>query len=443
MISKVLHTIDKFNMLKDTDNIVVGLSGGADSVSLTHLLYKLSRLKKFNLIAVHVNHCIRKEEAIRDEIFVKKFCDSLGIEIVIKRIDVIALSKNLKLGTEETGRMVRYKVLNEEAERRANSKIATAHTLSDNIETVIMRLISGTALKGLCGIPPIRDNIIRPLIDVKRQEIEDYCIENSLEYVTDSTNLERDYTRNKIRLDIITKFRSINSNFEDNFRRAINSLEADENYLNQKAEEVLSRMDLNEIISLDLALKSRVLLKILHSFTNSRIEQKHLNSLEKIIDNRGGKICIPGNKIIVCKDGRIFLDETTDKKITKWEYLIKPLNILTEIKTNIIISTVDMNTYLELANKTSLYAFDFEKVPSKSLFRNRRPKDKFKFPKRNISKSLKKIFNEFKIPLVQRDKIVVLAYENEVIWIDGIGVAGDYIPSINTKTVGIITKENM
>ena len=443
MISKVLHTIDKFDMLKDTDNIVIGLSGGADSVSLTHFLYKLSKQKKFNLIAVHVNHCIRKDEAIHDEMFVKRFCDDLGIKLVVKRVDVMELAQKLKLGTEETGRMVRYQVLKEESEKNPNSKIATAHTLSDNIETVVMRLISGTALKGLCGIPAVRGNIIRPLIDVKRREIEEYCIKNQLQYVTDSSNLQRDYTRNKIRLDIIPKFKDINSNFEDNFRRAINSLETDERYLNQKAEEILKRMDLNEIRLLDLALKNRVLLKILHSFTSSRIEQKHLNNLEKIINNGSGKICIPGNKTLLCKDGHIFVDESADKKINEWEYLIKPLNTLTEIKTNIIISTVDMDTYLELSKKSLIYAFDFEKVPSESLFRNRRPKDKFKFPRRNVSKSLKKIFNEFKIPLIQRDKIVVLAYGNEVIWIDGIGVSGNYIPSSKTKSVGIITKENM
>ena len=184
-----------------------------------------------------------------------------------------------------------------------------------------------------------------------------------------------------------------------------------------------------------------MLLKIIKSFTNNRINQKHINNLEKIINNRKGRIYIPGGKILTYKNNNIILYENINNKTTNWEYSIKPLNILTEIKTNIIINIVDFKTYFKLAKNSSIDAFDFEKIPNNSVFRNRRPKDNFKFPKRNISKSLKKIFNEMKIPISKRDKIPVLAHENEIIWVDKIGVSSNYLPTETTKNVAIITKE--
>ena len=239
MISKVLKTINEYKMLENTDRIIIGLSGGADSISLTHLLYNFCKDKKINILAVHVNHCIREKEALRDEIFVKDFCSNLGIELLIKRINILDLSKELKLGIEETGRKVRYQIFKEQLFENTKTKIATAHTLSDNIETILMRLANGTALKGLCGIPPVRENIIRPLINIKRSEIENYCKENNLEYVIDSSNFEKNYTRNKIRLDIIPHLKCINNDFEESFKRAIDSFRSDEFYLDKKAENIL------------------------------------------------------------------------------------------------------------------------------------------------------------------------------------------------------------
>lgn len=438
MISKILKTISEHKMLEKTKKVVIGLSGGADSVSLTHALLKISKERDFEIEAVHVNHGIRGNEAERDENFSKNFCKNLGIKLTVKRISVPEIAKNLKIGTEEAGRMARYEILNEIAGEEESVKIATAHTLSDNIETLIMRLASGASLKGLCGIPPTRENIIRPLIEVKREEIEKYCKENNLSFVDDSSNFERDYTRNKIRLDIIPMLKSLNPNFENTAARTLNLLKNDEEFLEKETEKALKSSSLNEIINLPMALKSRALLKIIKSFTQERIEEKHIKSLENLIIKKSGKICIPGSKMLELKNGEITLCAPSNEEALKWEYLIKPLNILTEIKTNIIIKVVKVSDY---SKKVGDICIDFDKIPKNSVIRNRTAGDKFTFQKRGLTKSIKKIFSEMKIPIPKREKIPLIAFENEVIWCENLGVSKNYIPSRATEKIALLKIE--
>ncbi len=450
MILEAFKTIEKYKMLDNTDKIIIGLSGGADSVALTHFLNKISEKRNFEIVAVHVNHGIRGEEAERDENFVKEFCKSLSVKLLIKKVNVIEIAKSLRIGIEEAGRKTRYEIFKEVSKEFSNFKIATAHTLSDNAETIIMRLIGGTSLKGLCGIPPVRENIIRPLINIKRSEIEAYCKENNLKYVNDSSNYEKDYTRNKIRLDIIPKFKMINLDFENSIRRAVEALQEDNRYLEDIAKQSLEDLkimrgyDSEKIQKLPPAIKNRIILKILNSFTDKRIEQKHLIDINKIIESGCGKICIPGNKVVVCEKGILKLQEEPITKNVDWEYLIKPLNVLTEVETTIIIDIVNISEY-ELLKKggklRKIWGIDFEKLPEGSVLRNKRPGDKFTFPFRNITKSVKKIFNEMKIPQSKRNHVPILACSKGIIWIDEIGVSKYYMPSKNTKKVAVIFRE--
>lgn len=425
-------------MLEKTERVVIGLSGGADSVSLTHALLKISKEKNFEVEAVHVNHGIRGNEAERDENFSKDFCKKLGIKLTVRKISIPEIAKKLKMSTEEAGRMARYKILKEIAGKEKNVKIATAHTLSDNIETLIMRLASGTSLKGLCGIPPTRENIIRPLIEVKREEIEKYCKENNLNFVDDSSNFERDYTRNKIRLDVIPKLKNINPNFENTVARTLNLLKNDEEFLEKETEKTLELNSLNEIINLHPALKSRALLKIIKNFTKERIEEKHIKSLENLIIKKSGKICIPGGKMLELKNGEITLCKNLNEETLKWEYLIKPLNTLTEIETNIIMKVVNASDYLKKAGDICI---DFDKIPKNSVIRNRRAGDKFTFKKRGLTKSIKKIFSEMKISISKREKIPLIASDNEVIWCENLGVSKNYVPNKATEKIALLKIE--
>ena len=213
MENKALKTVEKYNMLSYGDKIVIGLSGGADSSALFHFLVSLREKYGLTIIACHVNHMLRGAEADRDESFVRSLCESEGVEFKLLRVDVAAIAQRNKESTEKCGRDIRYAFFDEIASS-CGGKIATAHTASDNAETVLFNMTRGCGIKGLCGIPPVRDNIIRPLIEVTRSEIEEYCNRNGLKYVDDSTNFTREYTRNKLRLDVVKVLKEINPSFE-------------------------------------------------------------------------------------------------------------------------------------------------------------------------------------------------------------------------------------
>ena len=201
MKQKVLNTIKKYNLIKDGDRVVVGVSGGPDSISLLDILNKLKNEKKLNfeIICVHINHQIR-EEANDDELFVQNYCKKNQIKFYCKRIDVIKYANNNKIGLEEAGRILRYDFFEEIMQKEKANKIAIAHNKNDKAETIIMNIIRGTGISGLKGIEPIREEkYIRPLIECTRDEIEEYCIQNNLNPRIDKTNFENDCTRNKVR----------------------------------------------------------------------------------------------------------------------------------------------------------------------------------------------------------------------------------------------------
>ena len=245
MITKVLKTIEAYQMLSPDSAVVAGVSGGADSMALLHVLQ--SRRKdwpELKVTAAHVNHCLRGAEADRDEEHVRRYCQREGIPLEVLKIDVREEAAKRKLGLEACGRAVRYEFFRRLAGE--NGVIATAHTLSDLAETVLLHLTRGTGLKGLCGIPPVRENIVRPLIDCSRREIEDYCREHKIPYVTDSTNLEARYSRNKVRLQVLPALKEINPAFEEAVGRMAQSLREDDGCLCEEARELLGRAALEK-----------------------------------------------------------------------------------------------------------------------------------------------------------------------------------------------------
>ena len=198
MEEKVLRAIEKFGMLDGVNDVTVALSGGADSMCLLHSLLVIKDTYSLNITAAHLNHMIRGKEALRDEEFVIEQCKKIGVQLFVERVDVPLFARENKISIELAARKVRYEFF----ERVAKGAVATAHTASDNIETVILNMTRGASLKGLCGIPPKRDRFIRPLICCTRSDVEAYCAKNNIQFVTDSTNLTDEYTRNNIRHNI-------------------------------------------------------------------------------------------------------------------------------------------------------------------------------------------------------------------------------------------------
>lgn len=321
---KVLDTIKKYHLIEEGEKVVVGVSGGPDSICLINTLFNIKSDKKLNceLVVVHINHLIR-EEARDDEEFVKKYCEDKKIPFFSKRIDVLTLANNKKIGTEEAGREARYTFYKEVLDKVKADKIATAHTKCDNAETVLMNIIRGTGTSGLKGITAKRDNIyIKPLIEISREEIEKYCETESLNPRFDKTNNENIYTRNKVRNILIPLIqKEFNPNIIDTLDRLSNLAMLENDYFREITEitfnKILIKEEKGEII-LNLkefnkqheAIKSRIIILGIKKLlgTNNGIEQIHIKDIIKLCENNiGNKYLTPNKNIkITVNKGKMY-----------------------------------------------------------------------------------------------------------------------------------------
>lgn len=326
MKEKVLKTIIKNNLIEDGDKLILGVSGGPDSICMLNILNDIRNDKnlhmKFDIIVAHVNHLIR-EEAKDDEKFVEEFCKKINVPFYSKSIDVQKIANNNKMGTEEAGRSVRYEFFDEVLKKTTANKIAIAHNKNDKVETIIMNILRGSGIAGLKGIEPIKNNkYIRPLIECERAEIERYCLDNKIEARIDRTNFENIYTRNKIRNVVIPY---IKEEFNPNIVQTIDRLsdlvkeeyEYLENVVKTKYGEMVVEENKNEII-IDLkmfnrqekVIKSRVLLYTISRLFGSAngIEKIHIKDVIKLCENNiGNKYLTPNKNIkILVKNKKIY-----------------------------------------------------------------------------------------------------------------------------------------
>ena len=272
IVDRVRSTINKYNLLQKGDKIVLGLSGGPDSVCLLHILKQLEEEYDISIYAAHLNHQIRGIEAQKDVMYISQLCDSLGVKFFVKSINVPEYCKKNGLSIEEGARKLRYEMFYEIKQKTKSNKIAIGHNLNDQAETILMRMMRGTGLQGLKGIEYKRDEtIIRPILDIERSSIEAYCEEYNLNPRIDSTNLENIYTRNKIRLDLIPYMQeNFNTNVIESICRMGNNLKLDNDYIeeegNKKFKEV-SKLNnntsveiiLDKYMDLHKAIKSRII----------------------------------------------------------------------------------------------------------------------------------------------------------------------------------------
>ncbi len=410
----VLTTIEKYNMLEKGATVIVALSGGADSVSLLNALISIKEKYSLNIKAAHVNHNLRGAEAERDENFVRKICAEKNVELFVKSVDINIIADEEKISTELAGRQERYRFF-EELNTRFNAKTATAHTADDNAETVIFNLIRGAGLNGLCGIKPVREGIIRPLINLGREEVERYCEENNLEFVTDSTNLTDDYTRNKIRHKIIPVIRELNPGFIGTVKNETEVLSGINSYIELKSEEYIKNAEVENGCSCEKlreipdALKPAVIYTLLRK-NGIMPESKHISLIAGILET--GAVDLNGSLRAVSKQGTL---RFIDKEVQENKFSEKELKL-------------DMS-FCYNGNKYSVKEINSEGALKKSVlekdavFRTRRAGDSFTLPRRKVTKSLKKLFNELKIPEEKRDSVMLLASGSEVLWIEGVGAS--------------------
>lgn len=243
---KVRKTIREFNLIEKNDSIVVGVSGGPDSMTLLSILLKLKEEFHLKIYVAHVNHMLR-ENAIKDEEYVKEFCKKNNIEIFIKKANISEIAQKEKIGLEEAGRNIRYNFFEEVLKNTKSNKIAIAHNLNDKAETIIMNTLRGSGVSGLKGIEAKRKKYIRPLIEIERHEIEKYCIENKINPRHDESNDDNTYTRNKIRNIVIPYIKNeFNPNIIKTLNRLSEIIKEEDEYVQSETEKIFKEILLTD-----------------------------------------------------------------------------------------------------------------------------------------------------------------------------------------------------
>lgn len=433
MLKKIKSAIEKYAMIKNGETVCCALSGGADSTAMLLALSMLSRELDFTLTAVHINHLLRGDESFRDEYFCIELCKNLKISLKVFRQNAADFSHSLGTSVETGAREMRYKIF---ADLPAD-KIATAHNLDDNAETLVFRMARGTGLKGLTGIPPVRGKIIRPLLFCTRNEIESFLAERGQDFVTDSTNLADDYARNKIRHRIIPAMSEICGGFPNNITNLTASLAEDEDFL---ANTALNQKN-DDLRTLHPAVRKRVILMLLKE-QSIPVSYQYVKIIENILQV-GGKADF-GQITAYSKNGRIYFSQNKAEEEIIPQKITKAGKYAFSSDKTVIISKVNsekMNK-TQIINKNSTYSFlDYGKIQGGIVLRNRLRADKIKPAGSKHTKELRKLLQE-KLPADERKYSAVIADEKGVIWSEHAGIAERVQPDETTEKLLKIKTEN-
>lgn len=433
ILLNVESTIEKYHMISSGDTIVLGVSGGADSVMLLDVLNVLKDKYNFKIVVAHVNHKIRKGDAERDADFVKNLCAFYGLEFRLKEAYIKDLALEWNMGEEEAGRKVRYSFFQDLAEEFSPAKIATAHNANDNVETVLMRMIRGTGLKGLSGISYKRDNIIRPILDISRDDIEAYIRMKGLIHITDSTNFENIYTRNKIRLDLIPFIKNdFNPNVIDTINSNIKSYTEDSDYFEREVLKVFNDNVIydsgvysisNEYLKdLHPAVAKRLLIKIIKSLMNREQIDLGVNEINKLYQNLydvnkvGTIFTINTNyRVRIGYDNMIIFEKVMDIKPNDLELKVKFDSHMGSFDFRDLKLVYELVEENQIVNTPNCFYLPFRDYSSKELvIRTRRDGDIFRVNDR-LHKKLGKYMTDKKIDSVLKNKILLLCDDNEVL----------------------------
>lgn len=438
MLEKIERFIKKKKLIEDGDKLIVGVSGGADSVCLLILLHKLFK-EKIELVVVHINHGIRGAEADGDENFVKALCERLGTECIIRRINIPEIAAKEKISEEEAGRIYRYKIFNEVLKERNFNKIAVAHNMNDLVETFLQNLVRGAGLTGLSGIKEKNGNIIRPLIETSRDEIEGILAKLGERFVTDSTNLSNDYTRNKIRNEIIPVFKNINNRSIEHINEAAARIREAEEYIDEVSdreyeahveregadifiENKASRLPeiiFNEVIHRALAEASKAV-KDIGSVHIREVKELFLKQTGKRTDLPYGIKAFREYEGVRLKNVSVS-DEKTEEAGYELFLEVEEVGEIKEVRLlyDGLLLIFNDGGKKKLVQNSCIRWFDYDKIPETVLVRTRKEGDFIVISEDGKRKKLKNYFIDSKTARDERDKIPLVASGSEILWITG------------------------
>jgi len=437
--TEFLKAINDFNMLRrgeeHVSSLLIGYSGGADSSALLRLLknYSDSRELNIKIYAVHVNHMIRGTEANSDCSFCEETARSLGVEFISKNIDVPNISVENGIGLEEAARNARYEIFSQISSEYSIPIIATAHNSSDNLETVLFNLTRGTGINGLCGIPPVRGNIIRPLIYCSKSDIMGFCEENRIPFVTDSTNSDSTYSRNYIRNVIVPHMRRLNTDAEDAVSRMCSALRKDKTLLDGIALNYSLPEKAETLADIDIAILGRVLQ---NAYKNAGgvepLDYKRITEIAGLITSTADtKVSLHGKIDFVIKNGVAFFEKHKIYTSIRYKYALKPgVNPIPEDESVIFLtegtepSDDEKNIIKSLKNiyKLSIHnIFYFDRIKNEIFARSREDGDKIRH--RNMTKSIKKLLQSSSLSIEERRTVPFIADEDGIIAVPRIAIS--------------------
>ena len=455
---KVMDYIQYHNMIEQGDQIVIGVSGGADSMCLLSILMELKSYYNLNLIVVHVHHGIRGKEADEDMEYVERFCNENEISYRFFKYDIPKMSKEERLSSEELGRIKRYEAFKSVIHDIGNSgKIAVAHNKDDSSETFLLNLFRGTGIKGITGIPAVRENIIRPILCLSRDEIIFYLKEKNVSYRTDSTNNETEYTRNKIRLDFmpyITK--NINEKAKEHINSTAKMLGEINEYLEKQAQEAYNKYVGYDNVSDEYYIDNKLWTKdivIIKMVVRKTIQNKagklkditltHINDVIKLGENCVSKsIDIPYGIVVTKSYSNVVLKTASkNNQISSMEEI--NINLYDIITNGEIVYThaggfkfsFEQDKSIDLTEKTYTKWMNYDILKDSLSIRNRKAGDYMVINKEGQKKKIKDLFIDLKIPKYKRDSILLLSKGSEIFWILGYRISENCKITHNTKNI--------
>jgi len=457
LLAKVHRTIVRYRMWEDGDLIVVAVSGGPDSVALLYLLEEL-RVSQYPRVRVHVahlNHQLRGEEADADEAFVRQLAERLGVPFTSERRDVRALARAEGRNLEEVAREVRYAFLRRVAAEVGARRIATGHTLTDQAETVLMRLLRGAGAEGLSGIHPVVDDlIIRPLLAVRREETRAYCEELGIPYRVDRSNLELERWRNRVRQEILPRLLALNPQALEAIGRAAERLRVDEAYFDEilgnvfpdvliSRERDMIRLSVEKLRAVHPALRSRALREAIRQLCGHtrRMTSQHVEAVERLLEpgKSGRRVLLPAAVVVWREFDALTFTHPQPRLQPYWREL-RPGE---PVEVGGFAIRLDRGVMEAPPSSEHIAVLDDERVPERLAVRSRRPGDRYVPVGRQRPIKLKALMWAHRIPISERDRwpLVVTTDEDRIVCAPQLPVAAEFAARAETRRLAVIRFE--
>ncbi len=431
LLNKAEQTILNNSLIAEGDSVLVGFSGGPDSTCLLYLLHAVKEKYQLQVSALYINHNLRPVEVPTEIAFCRKCCEGLGIPFLVESIDVVSYCKEHRMNKQEAARELRYQVFGKAAAELRANKVALAHNSDDQAETLLMRLVRGAGPTGLSGIPIKRDNIIRPLLETGREEIERFLEIRTIVPVTDSSNLKEDYFRNMIRKRLMPMLKQANPNLLQSLTHTMDILREEERYfgilVTKTLMKLISRKSqkrielfLSPLEAMEVVILRRVLRRAISETEGLRgISFRHIEYIIALIRNgkNGDRLVLPKN-IRVIKEYALLVI-TSEEPVRIAEYTLDLPGKAVIVNARYVVTAEVEETAKQFGDGKLSVLLDAEKMKFPLTVRPRRPGDYFYPMGFGRKKKLQDFFVDMKVPRDERDSIPIVAFGDDIVWVAG------------------------